>query len=128
LLLVKADELTVRHHRLQIQTPSLRKVARRQILLRETPAAVHLVEAGAFRERLIKPLRISEKRIFLPPKPGGNSHVPAGRLKSSVAQASSLYLGRWFTVRIPAKYTRTGRDKQAGCLCYFAAATDLGLD
>src|SRR5271155_5141613 len=56
-----------------------------------------------------------------------NSLVPAGRLKSSVAQASSLYLGRWFTVRIPAKYTRTGRDKQAGCLCYFAAATNLGL-
>ena len=56
-----------------------------------------------------------------------NSPVPAGRLKSSVAQASSLYLGRWFTVRNAAKYTRTGRDKQAGCLCYFAAATDLGF-
>jgi hypothetical protein len=54
--------------------------------------------------------------------------VPAGRLKSSVAQASSLYLGLWFTARNPAKYTRTGRDKQAGCLCYFAAVTDLGLD
>jgi hypothetical protein len=45
--------------------------------------------------------------------------------RASVAQASSLYLKRWFTPRIPADYTRTGRDKQAGCLCYFAALLPL---